>query len=301
MAAKAQLRGASLDPIDGGSLTYYVDGLDGTTADIMYQACAAAGVPQRNDLFGVGLKIISGPRVSQMVGNFAALVEVGIGRDENQAPGGGASQGSIELTTRLVEERTMLDASGKAIEVRFDADRIGENVNPSLNTQTTVDGVATITESITQAGEVTRRVPLTVLRVTRNQTVLPINEQYRHVGTVNSANFFLFPPEYWLCAEISASSSDGQRTWDVTREFWGNQYGWLQGIGYRLEDGRMAPVSPSPILQPVPPKLRLETSGGLPVPGKPDQRWFNGFTLVRVQGTSDFTPMGITPPENIDS
>jgi len=280
-----------MDATDGGTLRYHVTGLSGSTHEVMAQAITAGGIPQRDDPheYLPGLKVVSGPRLVEMRGNFAALVEVQYGPNENTDSGGGSAN-QFDLDSSVVEEDTSLDASGNAIQVGH---------NPAIS-RNNPDGTVN-TDLVPQTGETTKWVPVTVLRVTRVENTLPIYAQNRHVGTTNSGVFFFFPAEYWLCAAVRASSSDRGKTYSVTYEFWGNQFGWLKGIVYKKEDGTLAKVDPSPSLEANPPRLRLASCGGTAPAGKPDQRTFNGMTIVRVQNTSDFSRMNLVLPSNIDT
>lgn len=281
-----------MDATDGGTLRYHVTGLSGSTHEVMAQAITAGGIPQRDDPheYLPGLKVVSGPRLVEMRGNFAALVEVQYGPNENTDSGGGPAN-QFDLDSSIVEEDTNLDASGKTITVGFD---------PTTTNRDNPDAIIG-TKLPDQTGETQKWVPVAVLRVTRIEQTLPIYAQNRHVGTTNGAVFFFFPAEYWLCAAIRASSSDRGKTYSVTYEFWGNQFGWLKGVVYKKEDGTLAKVDPSPTLEANPPRLRLASCGGGTPVGKPDQRTFNSMTIVRVQNTSDFSRMSLVLPSNIDT
>jgi hypothetical protein len=308
--SKAVLKSAELDPIDGGRLVFHVSQLSSNLpATVMIQACGTAGIPQRNQPFAPGLKVTSGPRVTEMLGNFNALVEVIVGKDENDTGGGNnANIGSISLSSRVVQETTIYDAQGKIINIEY-----------SAAVKDPVTGATTGLLLPKQTGEASVYTQINVLRVERTENVLPAYAQNLLVGCTNLNTFFLFPTDYWLCAEISAVSNDNNRSFQCGYEFWGNQFGWLAGCVYTMDSGRLAKPGRNPKFNENPPRLRmndLNGGAGVVVPGGGEFVGDNfqkaqqataaapgsgGLTIVRVQKQADFARLNITAPTNIDT
>ena len=294
--ATAQLAGISLSK-EGGRTIYVVRGLDGNTEAVAAQALEAAGLPQKNDPHPAigGLKVLVAPTLIEMLGNSDARVEVVWGIDENQGGGGapGAPNlGSFSLDGRLMIERTQRDASNAIIQLRSDPAQDGLGGGGSL---------PSATERPPQTGETEKQVMIMTLKVQRNSLMLPLNMMTRHVGTLNDATFFNFPAEFWLSAAVAASSSDGGINYAESFEFWGRPDGWLRGVTYVLDGGGFPKVTPELQTNPNPPHLRLADQPAATNIGPPDQRLFNGLTLVRVQRLSDFSRFNITTPSNLDA
>ena len=98
---------------------------------------------------------------------------------------------------------------------------------------------------------------------------------------------------------IAANNTPDLTEYIVTYEFAGKRDGWLTGAAYVMDDGSLAPVSDRPIAFTIPPIYKFGAIGGNP--STANQREFNGLTVVRVQGESDFGQMNLPLPPRIDS
>lgn len=290
--AKALIEGASLSK-SGGTLTYHVSGLDGGEQQAMAQALDVPPIQKINEPhpFITGIKVISEPTVVEVMPGDGAIicrVQVQYGQEESEQ-GTGAGGTEFSLTSTTMQESTQLDASGNPIMVRF--------------CPTCADGITAGTpepggEMPAQLGTVPEMVVVRTLRIVRTERTLPLKSQRAHTGNVNSRPFMFSDPEYWLMTTYAATSSDGGRSYTVTREFSGQRKGWLRGAMYVLPDGSNPAVKTTLKQNANPPLIRLTDIGGQA--NGADQRQFGGLTVARVQGMSDFNDMKIDEPRNVD-
>lgn len=299
VTAKAIIEGATLSE-QGGTITYHVTGLDASGQVAMAQALTAPGIQQLNEShpFIGGIKVVQPPTVVDVFPGEASVhcrVQVTYGTEDNGGGNTGSGGSEFSLSTTTVQEVTELDASGNPIIVRYAPGAPG-----GITGGTPQDGE----EWPKQNARVSRYVVLRTLRIVRNERELPLHSQQRHAGNVNSKDFMFFPPEYWLMTNYTATSSDGGLSYNVTREFTGNRRGWLKTAAYVLPDGGIPAFRGArPKLTNDPQVLRLDVVGGLVGNNgaHPDQREFEGLTVVRVEGRSDFNDMNLPVPENVDA
>ena len=268
---------------NGGVLRYWVTGLENLDPSMMWSALFAGGLPQIGDPHPNAPQVgVQDVRVSQVVSSTSCFVDVVYAQDETTSGGGGGDDGLIEIDGNVVGIRTMMDYGGKSIDVIYNPTMTG--VRPFNAECSRGQG-----DRCTVA-EVDQYVGMMTLRITRKEQGHPGFKCRDYVGKLNATNFaYTGDKEAWLCTRIAGRRASSATLYDVTYEFQHTEDGWHKIAAY-IDPTTGIPPSKnmgSITLNPLPPRVRMPND-------QADQdRSRNGITIVRVQGSKDFSALSL--------
>ena len=273
--------------IGGGSIRYLVTGITaGTWEQMVYQATQAPGIPSKNTPIMNGLKVMDYPRVVSVSGNTTATVEVAVGKDDD---GGGLDTNEIQISydTSVIDVTTQLDYSGKAILTHYLPGQTGRRATISrdnFNQCVPDKGFA-----VCQGGEVTKRDPVDVLRMVRfeDKPEFVIDKRDEFIGHTNNKSFWGKAKGAWLMTRMSVNFSvlDGELAlpFSVTYEWQSKLDGWDNVAWYKIKETGNPPKDAEDFKpNEKTPRIKMIDREGL------NQNFYNGYTVVRVQGHVDF-------------
>lgn len=282
-SAFAILEGSSLSR-DGGTQPYHVIDLQSNDQGKLIEALTAGGLPQKNSPHPSIPGLVAGePQVVEIhKGGLSARVNVPYTKGESG--GGGGGNGVLLRVSgggSLAVLKTMKDAGGTPIQVLWNTGEKSVNTVPSPNSDNVVKS----------GGEVDLSEPIIRLRFELSESGPNLFKARNFVGKTNSNNWVMGSPNAWLCSDITFSTEDGEK-YTNTYEFITRREGWLQVAAYILpETGKPVPVENSiaAINRNAWPAIEFAGGNGY----GPDQRQYNGLTIVRVQGEADFHQLGL--------
>ena len=287
VSAKAMLIGASLSRL-GGVQPYHVKNLTKADPSAMWEAMFASGLPQPNTPHPEvpGIKVTD-VRVSRMMGNFDAVVDVTYGAEQDSA-GGASAEGEWEIDTSIVSVQTAFDYGTDGL-----ADTIDIIYNPVNPANRAPGWVASyINGEYNQGAEVEQYLAMTTIRLTRSEDVNPGLLSLKYVGKLNDRDFAIQDDkEAWLCNRISGRRPLNTDQWINTYEFQSVEDGWHRIAVYIDPTTGKPPAKNMGIikLSENRPRVRLPDN-------KTDQdKSKNGLTIVRVQGSADYTQLNLPP------
>jgi hypothetical protein len=273
--------------LSGGSIRYLVKGMTvGTWEQMVSQATQAPGIPPKNAPMLGGLKVMEHPRVVSVSGSTTATVEVTVGKEDD---GGGLDTNEIQISydTSVIDMQTQLDYSGKAILTHYLPGQAGRRATierDNFNQCVPDKGFA-----VCQGGEVSKREPVDVLRMVRFETEpeFVIDKRDEFVGHTNKKKFWGKDKGAWLMTRMSVNFSviDGELAlpFAVTYEWQSKLDGWDKVAWYKIKESGNPPADAESFKpEPKTPRIAMIDREGL------NQNFYNGYTLVRVQGSADF-------------
>jgi hypothetical protein len=203
-----------------------VDGLSGSTDQILDDALIASGVPRMGQLHpSKSVLEVDELRPKAVSGSVVEITVVYRNKGDTDSPE--EVSGTIRIGTSLQSVTSNDDHEGKLIVVTHG--------------------------TVTQAADVPRQVPQSTIHVSRRESASPGYKSQKYVGKVNAANQFALAGENaaartWMCTAITGQSSDGAKTFDVDYEFAYNEKTWdVARVIFRGADGR----TPIGILDPL--------------------------------------------------
>lgn len=188
-----------------------VDGLTGDGQAKFSSAMNAPGMPAMSDAHPIDPTLVLMERTWTSPGPDLAkatlLYKRRLQDSTNMNPPGayGIPQPSLEVGTTLSQIEANLDAHGAKVKVSYTGTKRVVGVDQD-------DQLATFP----------KQVPQTSLSYKRHELGSPISKSRTYVGRVNAAGWNVDPGNaagVWLCTGITGTSTDGNRTYDVTYTF----------------------------------------------------------------------------------
>lgn len=282
---KPVLEGSSLSRT-GGVLRYYVSGLANMDPSMMWSALFAGGLPQPGNPHPTAPKVgVSDVTVSRVINPFSCYVDVTYAQNATEAGSGGAEDlGEISISGSVVAIRTELDYSGEPIEVIY---------NPGSDAVRPFSAMCSEGQGDRCSGaEVEQLVGLMTLRIRRKEIGHPGFKCRDYVGRLNGGQFaYNGDKEAWLCTGITGVRALSDELFTVDYEFQHTEDGWHKIAAY-IEPTTGKPPHKnigSIQLEATPPRVRLPNDGAF------QDKSQNGLTIVRVQGSADFSALNLPP------
>ena len=278
---KPILQGSSLSR-SGGTIRYYVAGLENMNPSMMWSALFAGGLPQPGQAHptvpNVGVQDV---QVSQVINSFSCYVDVTYGQG-NAVVEEEEGTGQISISGNVVAIRTELDYGGMPIEVIYNPTGAGGRAFNAMCSEGNGDRCS--------GADVDQYVGMMTLRITRKETGHPGFKCRDYVGKLNSKDFaYNGDKEAWLCTGITGDRGFSAELYDVTYEFQHTEDGWHKIAAYiEPTTGRPPHKNIGSItLANTPPRVRL------PNDQANQDKSQNGLTIVRVQGSKDFKELNL--------
>lgn len=277
----------------GGTVRFKVKDIEADTwADMVSKATSAPNIPQKNSPVLPGLVVLDHPRVVEVPGSSTAVVEINVGKKDDDGGGGGLDVDEVKISydTTVTEVQTQLDLSGKAIRVFYvpgKADKNAVQIN-GYHQHSPGHGYAPM-----QGGQVAKREPVDVLRMERFEDThdFIVNHRDDYLGHTNKKKFWGKDAGAWLMTRMAVSLSvvKGKltRPFPVTYEWQSRQDGWAGVSFYKVKETGNPPADADFFkINARSPRIRLEQRNR-------HQDFYNGYTVVRVQGFADMEKLGL--------
>lgn len=228
--------GLSNDKGFEATVGFKVLGLEGNAEERMFNALQQEGIPQRGDphpgipdirAFNFTVNVDSGsPNDFIIVVSYKRLEGKDGPPDESQLP-------QISLIHNL--ERVITNFSRENVD---QATNLGDQIVVMSEITETDPGEVPRTYIDKQTVDVSFMRPQISVVFKRREELAPTQKALQFLGKVNSVNFLGDGPRFWLCTDLSAESSDGGASFNVTYAFQRNPATWDITVIYVDADGR---------------------------------------------------------------
>lgn len=285
--AKAIIEGVSFGDTSGVQ-PYRVTGFDqpnGPQDFAVIQQCRQAdGIPSKNTPHPnmPWLKVVD-VQFSRFAKNFMAFVNVIYGVNTEQGSGS-STAGQWEIDSSVVSVRTELDYKGEPIKVIYNP--TGQQGGLQIGREPTLGDSS-------QGAAVEQYVGMTTLRLTRTEATNPLSKSRSYTGKLNTNA--LDPTtddaEAWLITKLGGVRPLTDDKWTVTYELQSVEDGWHKIAAYiEPTTGKPPGTNMGKItLANSVPRVRIADANTY------QDRSQNGLTIVRVQGSADFSQLNFPP------